>query len=95
MPTAFQLHSSYLLSRITHIIDYNDEVGYNFNIKGTLNSLPILDVFKVLQNNACNMLISCFTVKKYALYCVFIDGLIFIILFFYELKTNFNFLTLL
>ena len=38
MPTAFQLHSSYLLSRITHIIDYNDEVGYNFNIKGKLSN---------------------------------------------------------
>ena len=37
MPTVFQLHSSYLLSRITHIIDYNDEVGYNLNIKGKLS----------------------------------------------------------
>ena len=36
MPTAFQLHSAYLLSRITHVIDYNDEVGFNFNIKGKL-----------------------------------------------------------
>ena len=35
--TVFQLHSSYLLSRITHIIDYNDEVGYNLNIKGKLS----------------------------------------------------------
>ena len=36
MPTAFQLHSAYLLSRITHVIDYNDEIGFNFNIKGKL-----------------------------------------------------------
>ena len=31
--------------------------------------------FNKVQNNAGNMLLSCFTVKKYALYCVFIEAL--------------------
>ena len=32
MPTVFKQHSSTLLGKITHIIDYNDELGYSLRI---------------------------------------------------------------
>ena len=37
MPTVFQLHSSVLLSRVTHILNYNDEVGFNLYLKTSLS----------------------------------------------------------
>ena len=36
MPTVFKQHSSLLLGKITHLIDYNDELGYNFRLEGPL-----------------------------------------------------------
>lgn len=36
MPTLTAEHSSPLLSRITHIVDYNDELGYSLQADGTL-----------------------------------------------------------
>lgn len=37
MPTVFKEHSTRLLSRITHIIDYNDEVGFDIHLEGPIN----------------------------------------------------------
>ncbi|GIT57613.1 MAG: hypothetical protein Ct9H300mP18_10420 [Candidatus Neomarinimicrobiota bacterium] len=34
MPTVFKQHSSTFLGKITHIIDYNDELGYSLRIEG-------------------------------------------------------------
>jgi hypothetical protein len=38
MPTVFKEHSTRLLSRITHIIDYNDEVGFDIHLEGAINA---------------------------------------------------------
>ncbi len=34
MPTGFRTHNSSLLGKITHLIDFNDEVGYYFTLSG-------------------------------------------------------------
>ena len=36
MPTAFNEHSTKLLGKITHIMDYNDDVGYNLSLTGSI-----------------------------------------------------------
>ena len=36
MPTAFNEHSTTLLGKITHIMDYNDDIGYNFSLTGSI-----------------------------------------------------------
>ena len=45
MPTVFKQHSSTLLGKITHIIDYNDELGYSLRIEGPLTKNIIASLF--------------------------------------------------
>ena len=44
MPTVFKQHSSVLLGKITHLIDYNDELGYNLRLEGPLTDKIIASV---------------------------------------------------
>ena len=53
MPTVFMAHNSILISRLTHVIDYNDEVGYNAYVKMNLfqNSTLMLS-YSLLSRNS-------------------------------------------
>ena len=53
MPTVFMAHNSILLSRLTHVIDYNDEVGYNAYIKmNMLRNSTLLLSYSLLSRNS-------------------------------------------
>ena len=45
MPTVFKQHSSILLNKITHLIDYNDELGFNLRIEGPITEKIIASLF--------------------------------------------------
>ena len=38
MPTVFKSHSSLYLGRITHLIDYNDELGFSIAVEKMMNN---------------------------------------------------------
>ena len=53
MPTVFMAHNSILISRLTHVIDYNDEVGYNAYIKmNMLRNSTIMLSYSLLSRNS-------------------------------------------